>query len=369
MTPEPEQLTVTSLRKNRMPQNFSLYEVYGIAGGADDEQFDAALLPFELVEGLRIENVAALLRADTFEFVKERMGTDAVRQLSDVTYALVHRHTPKPAIVDGEWIGEEVHNQASADLVRQCAACLRLIRPMRQSAQLIWGGVRQDGSFDVLGFDSPVESHEVPEAQKYFHLRNSDAKALKTYLPEFLRSMRGQFWKFRMAVQFHELGHFQHLAFKARYILWASAIESIYTSHNWEHQGSAVAKERIKWFLGTNTSIYAPGDIPKLLVEPSIAVGDIVDRLYEVRNFIAHGDKIPDHFFQDHLRASFNGHVNVIEVLLEASSFIIRDSLIKILREGLLEQFADAASAESYFGAAGLTRSQIKKRPAASSSA
>ncbi len=126
-----------------------------------------------------------------------------------------------------------------------------------------------------------------------------------------------------------------------------------------------MAKERIKWFLGAGTSIYGPGDISKLLPQPTITVGDIVDRLYEVRNFIAHGDRIPDRFFQDELRLGFNGQVNVLEVLMEACSFIIRTSLLKILREELLGHFADAASAESYFGAAGLTRSQIKKRSSA----
>jgi hypothetical protein len=358
-----EQLSVARMRSERITRNFSLYEVYNVAGDADDEHFDATLLPFDIAEGVRIEDISALLRPDTFEFVKERMGSDAVQQLQDVTYAIVHRYSPKSVTdSDGSWIGEEVHSRRSSDLVRNVAACLRLLRPMRQSAQLIWGGVRQDETLDVLGFDSPVESHEVPEAQKHFHLRNADAKNLKAYTPEFLRGMGGEFWKFRMAVQFHELGHFQHSAWKSRYILWASAIESIYTSHNLEHQGSKVAKERIKWFLGAGTSIYGPGDISKLLPQPIITVGDVVDRLYEVRNFIAHGDKIPDHFFQDTLRNGFNGRVNVIEVLMEASSFIIRTSLLRILREGLLERFADAASAEAYFGAAGLTRSQLRKR-------
>ena len=71
-----------------MARNFSLYEVYNVAGGADDEQFDTTLLPFDVAEGVRIEDVSALLRPDTFEFVKERMGSDAVRELQDVTYAL-----------------------------------------------------------------------------------------------------------------------------------------------------------------------------------------------------------------------------------------------------------------------------------------
>jgi hypothetical protein len=37
--------------------------------------------------------------------------------------------------------------------------------------------------------------------------------------------------------------------------------ESIFTTNSREHQGTTAAPERIKWFLGDNTSIYAPGDL------------------------------------------------------------------------------------------------------------
>jgi hypothetical protein len=37
--------------------------------------------------------------------------------------------------------------------------------------------------------------------------------------------------------------------------------ESIFTANSREHQGTTAAPERIKWFLGDNTSIYAPGDL------------------------------------------------------------------------------------------------------------
>jgi len=233
---------------------------------------------------------------------------------------------------------------------------------MRESSLLMQGGVRDDGTFDVQKFDHPLDFHEVPEVQKFFALRNRDAMELRNVALAFLRAMQGDFWKFRMASQFYELGHFQPWQPKARYLLWASAIESIYTTHNRGHKGSLVAKERIKWFLGEQTSIYAPGDISSLLTDPKITVGAIVNDLYEVRNHIAHGDRIPDRFFADVSRQSFNGGVTRFEVLLEAASFIIRSSLLRILREGLLDHFADAAQAEAFFGGKGLTLSQIRSQ-------
>jgi hypothetical protein len=87
-----------------------------------------------------------------------------------------------------------------------------------------------------------------------------------------------------------------------------------------------------------------------------------VDDLYEVRNFIAHGDRIPDRIFQDTLRDGFSGRVTVFQVLFETQSFIIRKSLLKILHDDLLNHFADAAPAEAYFEGNGLTNTAIRAR-------
>jgi len=78
-----------------------------------------------------------------------------------------------------------------------------------------------------------------------------------------------------------------------------------------------------------------------------------------MRNFMAHGDKIPDPYFTTTLRTGFNGPVKKTEVLLEAASFIVRASLLKILRDGLIQHFADAGPAEAYFGAEHLTKSKL----------
>jgi hypothetical protein len=49
-------------------------------------------------------------------------------------------------------------------------------------------------------------------------------------------------------------------------------------------------------------------------------------------------------------------------VLYEAQSFIIRHTMLKILRDGLTAHFAGPAESESYFGAQGLTNSQLLKK-------
>lgn len=340
---------------------FTLYPIHGVADQIDGEPFDLTRLPFDICENVRVEAVGDRFRGDAFDLMHVRLGEDIMEVLQSVRYALVHRYEAEPIVEDGNIIGEAQHSEESEKLMRMMAACLRLIRPMRQHALMMRGRIRdEDGSFDVTGFDVPtLHLHEVPDVQKLFGLRNQDANNLRLYAPEFLRAMRGEFWKFRMALQFHELGFFQSLDWKAQYSMWCSAIESIYTSHGREHQGSLVATSRIKWFLQEGTSIYAPGDLTEWEPDPEITVGDIVSALYNVRNFLAHGDKIPDFYFSTEARHGLNGAVTIRSVLLEAASFIIRTSLLKILRDGLLNDFADASRAEAYFGAQQLTKSQL----------
>ena len=60
----------------------------------------------------------------------------------------------------------------------------------------------------------------------------------------------------------------------------------------------------------------------------------------EVRNCIAHGDKIPDRYFTPGGgRPTLNGPVNFLTVLDDSLSFIIRESLLRILRDNLVENF------------------------------
>jgi len=342
---------------------FTLYPIYWLADAVTgDEQFDLTQLPFRVIDGVTIETVAGRFREGTFDIHRESLGTKVIEKLEGVRHALVHRYDSQFTVEAGEFIAEHEHERRSNELVSQLAACLRLIRPMRQDALTIRGVIHEeDGSFDVTSFEiPPLHLIEVPDVQHLYQLRNQDCDDLKRYAAEFLRAMRGEYWKFRMAVQFHDLGHFQCLDWKARFLLWCSAIESIYTSHNREHQGSLVATSRIKWFLGETTPIYAPSDMPDWVRRPQFTVGQLVGDLYDMRNFEAHGDKIPDELFHEALRDGVNGPVKRPEVLSEVASFIIRTSLLKILRDGLLDHFADAGPAEAYFAAQNLTKSALR---------
>lgn len=340
-----------------MPTKATLYPVYTLGHSFDGQVFDARALPFPIIEGVTVEDVTSMFSRDTFAWVRSELGRHDVEELQSVDYAIVHRYETNDAAEGGN------DDMGSGKLVRNLVACLRLIRPTRQRTSLMRGTLGQDGKINVQHFEHPIELLEVPEVQKLFSLRTIDLLLLRELAPGFLTAMENEFWKFRMAVEFHEAGHFQDWYWKARYSLWCSALEALFTSQTREHRGSLVAKERIKWFLGENTSIYDPGDIPDfVLPQPNISVGSVVDDMYRVRNLIAHGDKIPDEFFQRKLRAGVGAELSVLQVLIEAASFVIRKSLLHILQNNLVNHFKDAVSSELYFGAAGLTNAAIRQR-------
>jgi hypothetical protein len=134
--------------------NFTLYPIYWLADGIDGEPFDLGRLPFEITEDVRIE--AVRFHPGTFDSFKNRLGTSVIDEMERVRFALVHRYQPEPIIIDEEVIGEQQRSGDSENLVRMLAACLRLIRPMRQHALLMYGRVRDaDGSFEIAGFNVP----------------------------------------------------------------------------------------------------------------------------------------------------------------------------------------------------------------------
>jgi hypothetical protein len=97
--------------------------------------------------------------------------------------------------------------------------------------------------------------------------------------------------------------------------------------------------------------------VPSFAPQEEPTIGEVIDNLYEVRNCIAHGDKVPDRFFGQ----VFSGHGNKLVTLEEAASFIVRASLLRILKDGLLPHFKGGTESQTYFRAQGLVRSQLQK--------
>jgi hypothetical protein len=351
-----------------MLTQFSLYPIQRIArhislGGIDDEHFDSSILPKTTVEGATIEDVSAVIREGEFEFLRGHYPNKSIKELEAIKYAIIHRAADFEDDGKGGFVLANELLKRSENIVAEIAACLRLIRPTSQKTQICSGAITRDGAFSTRHLNDPLTFVNSPQNQVLFTIRTSDIKELLDYAPLFRAAMHGPYWKFRMAVQLHEAGHFQNTEWKARYFLWTSALESLFTSNptsnRRQHSGSLVASERIMEHLGANTSIYPSGELTSLQADPGITVQDVIGDLYCLRNHIAHGDKVPDYYYEPTNRVGSWGALARNDMLMEAISFIVRRSILKILRDGLLHHFQDGPSSEAYFTAKGLTLRQL----------
>ncbi len=334
--------------------------------GADDEDFDPTILPFDLGTGVTVEDITNLIPRDEFDVHKRIMGSDAHSRIERIRYALVHRYSEFLLDENGQMSKSEAEqSRDSRDRIRETAACLRLIRPTSQYLHLFEGYVSKIGMFTQISLDAPVDYIDNPINQRHFGVRTEDLEALRFYAPLFHNGMRGASWKFRMAVQMHESGCFQNHEWKAKYFLWTTAVEALFTTK--KNQGSKLATERIKFFLGPDSLIYPPGELVSLYPDPKLTIKEVLVELYCLRNHIAHGDRVPDFYLVDEGRPGpFQETITKREVLFEALSFIIRQSLLKVLKYNLLPHFTDAAATDSYFGQYELSSLKLKDRPTAS---
>lgn len=82
----------------KSPQNFTLYAIYGLERKWENgEEFDLKLLPFDVGQGVTIEDVSTLLNPGSFnEYITREMGRRSVERLKEIRYALVHRYERTP---------------------------------------------------------------------------------------------------------------------------------------------------------------------------------------------------------------------------------------------------------------------------------
>jgi hypothetical protein len=252
-------------------------------------------------------------------------------------------------------------------------ACLKLIRPTRTDrAGLISATIKDDGTIDPQSFGL-VETVEVPLVQRLFSVRTQDVAFLQEILPRFMSlyaedeagRIKDVYEPIRMAVQLYENGY-ANSYWKARHILWWSAIEALYGNA----EDSVFA--RIYGFFGEkdlvkgyDCSIYEPGDIPSchfLTADNDHTLGEVLPLIYEVRNSAAHGEKVADPHFSS-VPHPFENSTPLLDVLAEAATFIIRKTVTEILKRDICDHFMDRGSREAFWlHNYGLDNKQSKKR-------
>jgi len=319
-------------------------------------------------EKLTIEDVSGLIKPDTFSLWKAgcHISKDMADALDRIRFAIVHRFSSSTER------GGELQ-QRSTDLLNLVVACLSLIRPTRRShATHVYGVMGADGTFDAHGFSGNNDLADVPEIQKLFMVSKKDMNILSLILPEFVMlyqkdsqgRVRDEYEPLRMAVQLYEQAYAISY-WKARHILWWSAIEALYGSNEDAAMARIYALFGEKNLVdGYRCSIYEAGDIPSCYYPSSNSMhtlGKMVPLIYEVRNASAHGQKVPDSHFSP--VAHPFGETVGIDALAEAATFIIRKTVTQILERGLRDKFRDRDTREEFWlYQYGLDKKQSKKR-------
>jgi hypothetical protein len=353
------------------PTLYDKIQFFPISGATASWSKEAPLVgPYQILpsENLTIENVSHLITESTFSLWKKgcHVSKRTADSLEGVRFAIVHRRSSPSQ-------GDDGLETSSTLLLNHVSSCLALIRPTRRSRALhIRGVIKADGTFDPQSFSGREDLADVPEIQKLFAVREDDIRVLITVLPEFIHLYRTDhdgkmtdYEPLRMAVQLYSEGYAMSY-WKARHILWWSAIEALYGSN----EDAAMA--RIYAFFGNknlqdgyNCLIYEKGDIPPYFYaspDSLHTLGKLVPLIYEVRNASAHGQKVPDSHFVPIPHPLGQGVVG-LEALAEAASFVIRKTAIEILKRGWREKFKDRDTRDDFWlYEYGLDRRQSKKR-------
>ena len=314
------------------------YPIYALATGWQGPAFKYSLLPLRITDKVTLEDFSPYLHPDTFRGLDALYSKRQIESLKSLRYALVLR------------IDESVNAPDSALLEEhlvQIMACLRLIRPTREELGPLKGNLTAKG-LELTELSNPFELHTLSEPEKLAAVTTEDVKRLQQIASTMLLAMNGECWKFRMAVHFFTDGYFMHANHKSRFFLRCTALEALFSSKR--HRGSAVLKARVLAFLGEHIQFYESSELPVLAPQsPAVRLPQVLAELSKARNTIAHGDKLDGSFFTEPWREGVNGPIMKLQVLDEAVTSLVRQSLLKILEDNLLEHFRSSDTADSYF--------------------
>lgn len=317
--------------------------------GASRIQFDLALLPFPVIDGVTVEDVSELLPPSRFEYMKNEVDRDArYTMTSSVKFALVHSSP-----YNSDHRVSSVMEQDADRTLNNLEACLKLIRPTREVGLGVRGVVREGSKeLDFGPLWLRGERFDVPSAHKLNGVRVVDLIELRKVAPRFLSLIYAdQFWAFRMSMEYFIRG-FSSNEWKARYLLWMSALRALYGTT------PALLAERIQYFLGKDTLMYNKEDMPEFEFVPFdlSTVGDLSPRMVELGTMMTNGTKIPD-AWNETGRQGINGSINQIQQMDEVLCIVLQKSLLKIIREIPLhweDHFCSPDTVETLWRNAGL---------------
>src|SRR5258706_1971316 len=169
------------------------------------KKFDPSQLPFDIMPGVDVADVSELLSSSMFQFMSAEVGRHRMRFFDGITkHAIVHRYEEHQGVpISADALRTAKQND---ELLNEVFACSRIVRPTRRMGSLS-GYLNPDGTVDQRSTSFPASDLDVPEALKLFAFRNKDLETLRDLVGPFITAVRGEYWPFRMAVQYYYMGY------------------------------------------------------------------------------------------------------------------------------------------------------------------
>jgi hypothetical protein len=304
-----------------------------------------AALPIRLGSGVTVRNVSSVSSGLELDSMGKYTSQDEREQINRWTIALVHEFTGLPGLGD--------EDNSSEIFTRYVAAHIRLICPTKMNGRYVQGYFAKDGAFHLLGFSSHVPQIFIEDCELFAEVSESDLQAVGEWLPWIitLKEQWRDFYPLYLSLYLSEKAYVEEDG-RVRHLLRVMALEALFDS---EHEfGAAVLTSRLKAFLGRDTDLYAKyADIAHHL--PVLPLRSVIGDMCDLRNKIAHGIPVPDHFrkartYGGDSRFGSNHQLTHEDVLREAATSLVSLSWQRILKEGLQPVFADKSKMRALFG-------------------
>lgn len=319
-----------------------------------DEAWPEEALPFNIGLGVQIANVSGMVQGADFSlWSRDYLSKEDVKQIKDWRYALTHTY-------EAEKYPQSEPEVHSEKLIHSIFLGLRILRPTRQRYHYLQAHLNEDNAVEPFRFSRPAGNLiSVPDAETFNGIRPLDAAALATIAPDLTTLLSDTKHPVTRAIESLEVGYLQDF-FHVRFLLWVSALDGLFTGRERENNGTYVATQRIKHFLGPNLSIYDSRNLPSFHPWPTTTLSNVIADIYKLRHYFAHGDWPEDEWAAKPSRHSLSKDTPYADVLCEATSVILRYAILKIIKDHLLDVFGNKAKMNAYFASKGFVRPKRK---------
>lgn len=303
-----------------------------------------ASLPFNLGRGFVIQDLSQSLSQVDVAIWNQYISPEEQKQIKGETLCLEHRYQITPEIGEDE--------KQSERLLQYVAAHLRFLVPNKTNAEYILCVELKSGLLEPFSFtpDSyPLFLEDCEKLCSEIGVQHLEAlKAEMSWIVQFRKNWR-EFYPLFLSLLFSEKAYREETN-EVRHLLRVMALEALVSSDTVFGKNALI--NRLGKLIGTSTDLYAQYRTELQPSLPQLIFGNVIADVCELRNKVAHGDKLPAAWLKrDRRRGELGGSYSLsyADELREAVTSMVSLAWKKIINDGLQSTFGDKAKMEAYF--------------------